>query len=687
GGNAGSLAINDVDELTLQGRSSTTVSSTEQGRAGGLAINAQTVSLNDGSAITGTTEAGRGNNIDLSIAESLRLNNNSQISASTQSGQGGNITIDGLDFLQVLSSLISAESTTGQAGQLSVNASNSVLLYGTGDQNRGGLSVQSRGGSAGDLNITTSELNIRNGASIAVSNSGQGNAGRLTVTARDVSLNQGSITGRTEAGEGGSIILRIADSLQLRNNSQISASTRDGQGGDITLRGLDSLQVFNSLILAESRSGRAGELNVNASDFVLLDGRGDGNRGGLSVRSRGGRAGDLSVTTNELDIRDGASIAVSNTGQEDAGALTITARDVSLNRGRITGTTVAGVGGNIQLDELNSLLLNDGSEISASTETGQGGNLRINTREGGDIVLDESRLAAEATSGGRAGNLVIRNADYLTVEEGSSITVSSAEGAAGNLRIVAGSVSLDNGTLEAVAGAGNDANITLNVSGTLFQLSNGSRVSAQALNDASGGNVELNVSNGFVVANPLGDNDIVANASQGNGGRVNIDALQIFGLEERTEDTPLSDINVSSTFGSSGTTEINTLNVNPAQGVVALPENVAPPTQVDQRCATGSGGTAGDRGAFVVSGRGGLPPNADEALGSDAVQVNLVTAEAADSAFTPTVSLPETDVGDGAIVEAQGWVVDANGNVVLTAAASTVTPNQSQYGTIECPIQ
>jgi large exoprotein involved in heme utilization and adhesion len=65
--------------------------------------------------------------------------------------------------------------------------------------------------------------------------------------------------------------------------------------------------------------------------------------------------------------------------------------------------------------------------------------------------------------------------------------------------------------------------INLNLDGNLF-LSNNSKISAITENGAEGGIININANS--VVAFPNQNNDIIANAVQGNGGNINITTFQ-----------------------------------------------------------------------------------------------------------------------------------------------------------------
>ncbi|MEH2070037.1 MAG: hypothetical protein V7K47_18060 [Nostoc sp.] len=103
---------------------------------------------------------------------------------------------------------------------------------------------------------------------------------------------------------------------------------------------------------------------------------------------------------------------------------------------------------------------------------------------------------------------------------------------------------------------------------------------------------------------------------------------------------------------------------------------------------------------FIITGRGRMPPSPTEPLIGDAIMVNWITLETKDenradnthnkragsqtnteNNFLQKVNLvnPPTQ-----IVEAQGWVVDANRNVFLVAQTPTVKFHGSLFTSITC---
>ncbi len=264
---------------------------------------------------------------------------------------------------------------------------------------------------------------------------------------------------------------------------------------------------------------------------------------------------------------------------------------------------------------------------------------------------------------------------------GAEVAVRSrGSGNAGSLRVDAGLVLLENqGKLRATTASGEGGNIDLQVQDLILLRAN-SLISAEAENTGNGGNITINAP--FIVAVPSENNDIFASAILGQGGNIFITTQGIYGLEHRSSLTTESDINASSQFGVSGTVEINNPDADPSQGLVELPaELVDASNQITTGCA------AAGENEFIITGRGGLPPNPKQVLSSSAVQVEWVELDAdAENRASVDREAREIDVNQpiNEIVEAQGWIADANGNVSLVANASTATPHSSWNTPVEC---
>ncbi|WP_334824415.1 hypothetical protein [Nostoc sp.] len=201
-------------------------------------------------------------------------------------------------------------------------------------------------------------------------------------------------------------------------------------------------------------------------------------------------------------------------------------------------------------------------------------------------------------------------------------------------------------------------------------MQNESLIGADAKKTATGGNININ-SRLIIALPPTGKNgsDITANAEGGSGGRVNITA-GIYGIQFRPDLKPSqsvrdrsNDITAASETGVSGTVSTSQPIVDPNRGLIKLPEDLRDSSKlIVQSCPVG-----GQRATshFVITGRGGLPPNPASALSS-----NTLVGNAGEQTGS-TNSAPVTTV------EAQGVNIGPNGEIILTANPSKLSSHSS----------
>ena len=208
-------------------------------------------------------------------------------------------------------------------------------------------------------------------------------------------------------------------------------------------------------------------------------------------------------------------------------------------------------------------------------------------------------------------------------------------------------IQLDRGAeLAATSTAGERGNITLNAN--TVQMRNGSRISTDATQTATGGNI--NIDTDTLVA--LENSDITANAQDSSGGRVRIAAQGIFGTEFREEPTPNSDITANSIRGEDGTVIIQTPNIQPGQGLVDLTSNpLDPDTTLARSCLTPS---SRQRGRFAIVGAGGLPPSPDAPSNLPFPTYQIPARTEANLSPEESIASEEIDKKIEPIVEADG---------------------------------
>ncbi len=688
-GNAGDMRIN-TDQLTIQNgarlSATATGAATTTARGGSILINAEDVSL-DGASIIAETVSGRGGNIILQVSDSLRLDN-SEISASAK---------------------------TGQAGSLAINASESIDL-----RNNGRLAVEATaGGNASRLSLQTDRLTLQGGSEVTVSSKEAGTAGDLTVRASEIRLDQSQLTANTEAGSGGNIDLDDVDSLILNHGSTIAASTQDGEGGRVRLNTgqspADRVEVSNGsqITTAATRNGQAGNIHLNTEELVVQGSLSENRRSAQSTNqnhprprnsaitatSRSAQGGNIRIDAEQITVRDNGRIAASTqTGQagdltvnaedfvrlSDRGRLAVAARQEQGRAGNLTvntpelllenHSTIAASNisdrpennrarGNITLQGLETLAVED-SRISASTETGRAGNLTVDADD--SIELNNGRLLVQSTRGGQAGGVSLVT-DHLTANN-SEVSVNSTQGRAGNLSVDANSVILNDGSLTAQAGSGSGAEVRLENLDLLY-LQNGSLISAKATDQANGGNVTIGATDGFIVVPPGGDSDIIADASEGNGGEIQITTQGIFGITEgrAIEGNGTNDIDASSEAGVQGSVTINRPTTDPSRGLTELPTDIInAANQIDRVCPTAQAGSK-DPSEFIITGRGGLPANPETMLNGDSLLADWVTLNHQESTAMPNpIDEPSPEAP---LVEAQGWKIGPQGEIIFLAQA------------------
>lgn len=550
------------------------------------------------------------------------------------------------------------------------------------------------------------------GSALFSQNYGAGRAGNLIVTAPKVSLRDGGqISTQTfSEGAGGELIINASESLEVLGQAPspdgfssglISRATvSTGPAGSIRLNTGQLLVQSGGFISSGTfDEGLGGPLVIEASNSVTLSGTTRDGRfpSGLFSSTEGsGASGRLSILTPRLLIENGAQVASGSLGSGDANNLNVTASesilligtsdDGQFSSGLFSETQAEGDASNVNVTTPN-LSLQDGAQISASTNGGKGGDVLIvanvlavadgaqirTTTSGpenaGDITLEvvdaidltgpASGLFANTEEGSRGnGGTIFIDPQTVTIGDRAEITVDSrGTGIGGNIELQANSLKLaDGASISADTINNTGGNILLRLQDTLL-LRRGSVISTNAgieQGAGDGGNIEIFIEPGFVVAVPVENSDITANAFAGRGGNIDILTQGLLGIEPRTRLTSSSDITASSESGISGTIEINNPSFESDQGLVVLPFGLLESSQL---IAQGCDPTAVvAQGEFYTSGRGGVVP-----LGSDV----LSSSEVLDD-----LRLPWTE--ETPIAEAETWFVNNIGEVVLTAALTEV---------------
>lgn len=539
------------------------------GTGGSITVTANQFKLTGNYAIASTSTYGSGQGGNLTIhandlVEATGPNQSNSLirleadAAGNDEGKGGNVTIDTRQ-LRVKSAQVSASTTgTGQAGNLTVRATDSVELSGeildTTDGAPGGLfAIVNNGatGQGGNLTINTGRLSISDGSKAQAISFGRGNSGNVDITANDVEVFETALPNRyttgifvgagldpsnTELAQGGRGNLTIRGNRVSVRGGEISATTQgQGDAGGILIQARDLVEVIDTA----SQTGIPSTISADVDSGAT------------------GHGGDLTIYTRKLVVQ-GGQITASTSGLGNAGNLTIHATDsVDLSGENFTNRNglgspgglfaqvdVGGVGqsGNMSVTTPH-LSVSDGSKVQVATfGNGNAGNLKINadsvevfetakynSYETGifaGVELDPLNIELPRGTG---GNLEI-STNYLSLRGGSISVGTYGVGDAGKLRIQArNSIVISPSTDPDVSYSRITGSVRSNATGrggdvsllakSITLTGNGSSISSTVNRSGTGqgGNIDIQAN-----SLELNDHASITTRSQGNGAAGNV---------------------------------------------------------------------------------------------------------------------------------------------------------------------
>ncbi|MGK7945569.1 MAG: filamentous hemagglutinin N-terminal domain-containing protein [Microcystaceae cyanobacterium] len=610
---------------------------------------------------------------------------------------GGDITIIGSSFSSVFSRHLAAPAGRLELGSVESGSFVTLNPTATGWQLSYEQVGQFREISISDLAIlSTSDLGVIEGEP-------EQGGGSIELTGKNITLSNGAELFNFTLGEqaAGDITVNASDRFTLKgfqaglSSGIFTITAGNGDAGNIKVNtrsliiedgaGITS-QAFPDIFDSDfSLVGNSGNITINAIESIEIRGSNlEVGSSGIGVETRiAGNAGSIDITTKRLTILDGADIAASTFPSTDART------EGLVNEGQggeinITATESINIQGTGQLLERTVIVDNDGNVIDE---------IEV-------ITTISSRIIAETQGAGDGGSINLTTGQLILDNQGQVTASSLGEiradnpqnlelGNAGTINIEANTISLNNqGLIRAESNSGEGGNINLKASDFIILRNDefnfpdenpyiSTRAGLDDLSGGDGGNITINTP--FLAAVSTENTDIVANAFTGDGGNIDITASGIFGLEVRDNLTSLSDINVSSEFGSSGIISISRPDIDPQDSFVKLPVDIVDPqTLVVQQC-----GVTGEyaKGEFIITGKSGLPLNPLESVDTIQGIVDLRTPEISQSQHNFPESVTLSPIPKP-IIEAQGWIKDEQGNIVLVASQGT----NSQLSDLPCTI-
>jgi filamentous hemagglutinin family protein len=449
---AGNILINISDQLLLDRNSkiSSTVGEEARGNGGLISVNAGSVSIRNSSGLL-TNTLGRGNagNITVNARGAVSLSNPNLsgpefLSSSRFSSAVGEFGIGNAGIIRVTAGSLSIsdnsvlQATTlgkGDAGAIFIDTRDFVVVdqgYVANLVGKAESPGQFGEGNGSLIQVDTGTLSLINGGQFQASTFGKGNAGNIVINANEgVYLNGFNVS--EEGNRFYSAIFSVA-----------GAASR-GNGGNITINAKNLSALGGARLSAiTGGQGRAGNIRIDAREFVLLDGvdpTTDASSGLFSGTEQlaQGPGGNINVNTNLFQISNNGIINAGTFTPFRGGDIVINVNIVDVIQGGkvISTANSQGNAGNIYINA-NQAKLSDRATISTSTARSDGGDITLNI---GDLLFlrrgsSISTTAGTAEAGGNGGNISFNGGFIVAIpKENSDITANAFTGSGGRVNI------------------------------------------------------------------------------------------------------------------------------------------------------------------------------------------------------------------------------------------------------------
>ena len=412
-GNSGTVTLNATDSINIDGVGS------DNSHSGVLSI-----------VLPGAT--GNGGSIRIS-SNSLSLSGGGQIGGVTfGNGNAGDVTVSATDSIN-----IDGVGSNGSPDIINNNAVNSGLGSGVGATGTG---------NGGTLSISSRSLSITNGGAILGTTVGNGNGGDVIINATDIinidgvsqefGYSSGVLSGTYDANEGQAGELNITSPLlSITNGGVLSSATFNTDSGGNIMVNVNSLELKGGgqIITTAYNSGSSGNINLQVKNGITISGTDPTFTARLAEFGRATAAtGFIGVDTFNEQSGIFANTDVNSTGL--GGKIDINAGFLNINSGANISVNSSGRGnaGSLNIFQVNAINLDENASITASTASGEVGN--INIQANSLQLRHNSSISATAGNRGNGGNLNI-NANTIVALENSSITANAELATGGNIQI------------------------------------------------------------------------------------------------------------------------------------------------------------------------------------------------------------------------------------------------------------
>jgi len=493
------------------------------GDGGTVRLNVGSLHVDAGGQVSSST-FGRGHAGDVVVnAGSILVENFGSIgsdSAGSATGDAGSVLIKA-DAITVANTASISSSTIGSGAAGEVRIATGTLVVDDGNVSSSTLGGSGRGGLVA-IEADSVVLRNPNGRSgIASFTSGDGDAGAVQIKAGSLSLSIGRIFS-TSVGSGaaGEISIDVVGDFTATDSFISSDALGVGRAGVVNLRATNATLINSTLTSETTGPGKGGDVTVNAGSLTLsrkslvaTDTFGGGAAGNVTIQAERvslessqivsqasestGASGTVRITAGRLQLANVSAVSTDTFGAGNAGQIFVKATDVSLAGGSAIASGVrdgaSGAGGAVVMDT-QSLSLTDDALISSSTfGAGAAGDVNI---KAGRVTLDASSIesGSDSVSTGDGGTIRL-TADETTLQNGSRIITSTfASGDAGQVVITAGRLRVDGSLLASQSSnraTGAAGGVIL--SGTTLELTNGGRVETSSINTRMAGPISISM--------------------------------------------------------------------------------------------------------------------------------------------------------------------------------------------------
>src|SRR5262249_47428729 len=354
---------------------------------------------------------------DITItANAVELTNGSAVRTETEgNAPSGNIIVTATDHITLKDGPVTARPSGFYSNSLGFD----------------GVPLDTLGGRAGNIMITTPKLDMSGGARINSGTETSGRGGDVTIHADSISIagerTLEIIEDFFNVGAGGTT---SAGGIFTGTVGKQFCSGSCGDAGHISINtGSLTLGSGATINSTTSSTGRGGDITINAANTTSLSGTlQDGTPDGIFSQSIGtapgsGEGGDITLTAGQsLTISNGASVSASTMGPGDAGIILVKADSITMNGGATISASSTGAGnaGTVTIEGTASpaqSVLIDGAHtriFTTTSSTGTGGDISIDANA---VTLQNGAHVSSSSTGlGTTRNITITPAHSFTAK-------------------------------------------------------------------------------------------------------------------------------------------------------------------------------------------------------------------------------------------------------------------------------